>query len=132
MDKRIVFKNLDGSCGIFVPSPDCKKDLESLAVQVVPEGLEWRIVSVEEIPSDRHFRAAWTDDKSTQTVDVDIKKAIEVQKDYIRDARRPLLEDLDVRELRGEDVEAEKQILRDMPSLCDGVENLNELKKIMP
>lgn len=63
MDKRIIFKNKDGSIGIIVPT-DCGLTVEEIAKKDVPTGLSYKIVDVSEISSDRTFRNAWTiDDK---------------------------------------------------------------------
>lgn len=63
MDKRIIFKNKDGSIGIIVPT-DCGLTVEEIAKKDVPTGLSYKIVDVAEISSDRTFRNAWTiDDK---------------------------------------------------------------------
>jgi len=63
MDKRIIFKNKDGSIGIIVPAK-CNFTVEEIAKKDVPTGLSYKIVDVSEISSDRTFRNAWTiDDK---------------------------------------------------------------------
>ena len=49
MDKRIVYKNDDGTISIVVPA-DCGLTIEEIAAKDVPEG----------IPTDRTFRNAWT------------------------------------------------------------------------
>ena len=52
MTKKIVFKNVDGSCGIISASKSWGGTLEELASKDVPEGLEWRIevAGVEQVP----------------------------------------------------------------------------------
>ena len=63
MNKRIIFKNKDGSIGIIVPA-NCGLAVEEIARKDVPKGLSYKIVNVSEISSDRTFRNAWTiDDK---------------------------------------------------------------------
>jgi len=59
MDKRIVYKNDDGSVSIIVPA-DCGLTVEEIAAKDVPSGKEYHIVNVSDIPSDRTFRNAWT------------------------------------------------------------------------
>lgn len=59
MDKRIVYKNDDGTISIVVPA-DCGLTIEEIAAKDVPEGKEYHIVDVSEIPTDRTFRNAWT------------------------------------------------------------------------
>ena len=59
MDKRIVYKNDDGTISIIVPA-DCGLTIEEIAAKDVPAGKEYHIVNASDIPSDRTFRNAWT------------------------------------------------------------------------
>jgi hypothetical protein len=59
MDKRIVYKNDDGTIAIIVPA-DCGLTIEEIAAKDVPSGKEYHIVNASDIPSDRTFRNAWT------------------------------------------------------------------------
>jgi hypothetical protein len=55
MTKRIIYKTPDGGVAVIIPATTieaCMKD--------IPEGAEYAIVDVSEIPSDRTFRGAWT------------------------------------------------------------------------
>ena len=67
MDKRIIFKNTDGSVGIIVPIIESGFTLEQIAKKDVPTGLNYKIVDVSEISSDRTFRDAWTIDEAELT-----------------------------------------------------------------
>ena len=58
MDKRIVYKNDDGTISIIVPA-DCGLTIEQIAAKDVPTGKEYHIVDVADIPTDRTFRNAW-------------------------------------------------------------------------
>lgn len=58
MDKRIVYKNDDGTIAIIVPA-ECGLTIEEIAAKDVPDGKEHWIVDASEIPSDRTFRDAW-------------------------------------------------------------------------
>jgi hypothetical protein len=58
MNKRIVYKNDDGSVSIIVPA-DCGLTVEEIAAKDVPSGKEYHIVDVADIPTDRTFRNAW-------------------------------------------------------------------------
>ena len=66
MDKRIIFKNTDGSIGIIIPA-NCGLTVEQIAQKDVPTGLKYKIVDVSEISSDRTFRNAWTIDEAELT-----------------------------------------------------------------
>lgn len=59
MNKRIVYKNNEGGISIIVPA-DCGLTIEEIATKDVPQGKEYHIVDVSEIPTDRTFRNAWT------------------------------------------------------------------------
>jgi hypothetical protein len=66
MDKRIIYKNTDGSIGIIVPA-NCGLTVEQIAQKDVPTGLNYKIVDVSDISSDRTFRNAWTIDDAELT-----------------------------------------------------------------
>jgi hypothetical protein len=57
--KRIIYKNDEGGISIIVPA-DCGLTIEEIAAKDVPQGKEYHIVDVSEIPTDRTFRDAWT------------------------------------------------------------------------
>ena len=61
MDKRIVYTNDDGTIAIIIPTAEWLEThtIEELAEKDVPDGLEYHIVNVSEIPTDRTFRDAW-------------------------------------------------------------------------
>jgi hypothetical protein len=66
MNKRIIYKNTDGTIAIIIPA-DCGLTIEQIAQKDVPTGLNYKIVDVSEISSDRTFRDAWTIDDSELT-----------------------------------------------------------------
>lgn len=66
MDKRIIYKNTDGSIGIIVPA-NCGLTVEQIARKDVPNGLSYKIVNASDISSDRTFRNAWTIDDAELT-----------------------------------------------------------------
>jgi len=66
MDKRIIYKNADGTIAIIIPA-DCGLTVEQIAQKDVPTGLKYKIVNVSEISSDRTFRDAWTIDDEELT-----------------------------------------------------------------
>ena len=59
MNQRIIYKNADGTIAIIIPA-DCVLTVEQIAQKDVPTGLNYKIVNVSEISSDRTFRNAWT------------------------------------------------------------------------
>jgi hypothetical protein len=69
MNQRIIYPTDDGGVAVIVPSLNCLKEytIEQIAAKDVPFGKPYKIVSVNDIPSDRTFRNAWTIDKAELT-----------------------------------------------------------------
>lgn len=168
MNKVIVFKNLNGGCGVIHPTSNlfdpyskdrqdlrllnvdfCDFDSETgektnldaiddilnwIANKDVPSGLSYRITDISNIPNDRVFRNAWTDENPTETIDIDILKAKEIKKEEIRRDRKPLLENLDVEAIKAlstggslVEIETKKTALRDATkNLPDNLEDLKQ------
>ena len=61
MTKRIIYPTDDGGVAVIVPSSEYLEThtIEELAAKDVPAGKEYKIVDVEDIPTDRTFRNAW-------------------------------------------------------------------------
>jgi hypothetical protein len=59
--KRIIYKTVDGGVAVIVPTSEWLEShsIEELAAKDVPAGVEFQIVDVTDIPSDRTFRNAW-------------------------------------------------------------------------
>tara|TARA_R110001592_G_scaffold30409_1_gene108936 strand:- start:40 stop:261 length:222 start_codon:yes stop_codon:yes gene_type:complete len=66
-DKRIIYKNTDGSVSVIVPITNSGLTVEQIAKKDVPTGKAYKIVDVSEISSDRTFRDAWTIDEAELT-----------------------------------------------------------------
>ena len=129
---RIIYKDSDG-VKVIIPSPHYKGTMEELAKKRVPEGLTYKIVSDDSIPADRCFRNAW-DIKSGKVV-TDITKAKEIKKEIIRQERKPLLEALDIEVMKNikdpvkiDEIESQKQKLRDITNEVDNLKSIDELK----
>ena len=58
MNKRIIYPTDDGGVAIIVPA-ECGLTIEQIAQKDVPVGKPYKIVDVEDIPTDRTFRNAW-------------------------------------------------------------------------
>jgi len=74
----------------------------------------------------RVFRDAWEVDENAAVIDVNLEKAKDIWRDKIRQARKPMLEQLDTDYMRaletGADttqIIADKQVLRDAPAHPD-------------
>lgn len=63
---RIIYKNLDNSVGVIIPTQEVLKFATVLQVaeKDVPDGLPYWIVETALIPEDRTFRSAWEIDES--------------------------------------------------------------------
>ena len=60
MNQRIVYQNDEGGISIIVPAEECGLTIKEIAAKDVPQGKEYHIVDVSDIPEDRTFRNAWT------------------------------------------------------------------------
>jgi hypothetical protein len=60
-NKRIIYPTVDGGVVVLIPTSKYLEDhtIEEIAEKDVPTGVEYKIVDVSEIPSDRTFRSAW-------------------------------------------------------------------------
>lgn len=60
-NQRIIYPTDDGGVAIIVPAPEyvAEHGIEAVAAKDVPAGKPYKIVPVEDVPSDRTFRAAW-------------------------------------------------------------------------
>lgn len=69
MGQRIIFLNDEGGVSVVVPSPECLEShtIEEIALKDVPAGKPFKIVTTDDIPSDRTFRNAWEVDPSILT-----------------------------------------------------------------
>jgi hypothetical protein len=136
----IVFKNTDGQVIIITPDFTNPQILSSSLEEAVDhyskqytfinlKNLAYRVVHHDNFPllpngeHDKSFRNAWTDDNPTETIDVDMVKAIEIHKNKLRELRKPKLESLDIQyQIADEENNAEtkkeiaskKQELRDV------------------
>ena len=67
MEKRIIFKNTNGSVSVIIPFLDCGLTIEQIAAKDVPHGLPYKIVDASEIPTDRSARDLWDVDDADLT-----------------------------------------------------------------
>ena len=75
---KIIYKT---TTGVAIIHPTGELTIEEVAKKDVPAGVPYRIVNDDEVPSDRTFRNAWTDNNG---ITVDMPKA----KDIVHEARR--------------------------------------------
>ena len=60
MNQRIIYPTDDGGVAVIVPAPECGLTIEEIAAKDVPAGKQFKIIDVEDVPSDRTFRNAWS------------------------------------------------------------------------
>ncbi len=130
--KRIIYTQDNGVVAVIIPSLDWKGTLTQLAKCVVPKGIAYKIVEASTIPEDRTFREAW--ELAEKTVKVNMDKARNIHMAAIKRARNKKLADLDIEQLKGNDVATQKQKLRDLPIVLDLsiAETPDDLKIIWP
>ena len=94
------------------------------------------------IPDDRTFRNAWCDVTDEPVVDIDMAKARDIQRDRLRELRKPRLAALDIEMSRAYNrspairdvIEAKRQALRDVTQdpMIDAALTAGELKDAIP
>jgi len=156
--KRIIWKRPDGGVSITIPCEQMVEteteqeyldriehklrekhiDANGNLSPAVPD--DWvRVADLpeENCPNDRTFRNAWTWTTPDPVIDIDFDKAKEITKDRLRTERKPLLEALDIETMRNitdttklVEIEAKKQVLRDVTKKVDVCKTLDELKAV--
>ena len=131
---RIIYKTETG-IAIIHPTPEALQfmTIEEIAKKDCPVA-DYQIVEDDVIPTDRDFRGAWV---FNDNIEIDITKAQEITKDRLRAERKPLLESLDVEVMKNitnptklAEIEKEKQRLRDITKVVDGLMTVDELKAV--
>lgn len=85
MSQRIIYEDDGGGVAIIIPAPECLQNytIEQIALKDVPTGKQFKIVTTDDIPSDRTFRSAWEVDPSILTDGVGADYGIGSTKDVI-------------------------------------------------
>ena len=67
--KRIIYKTNENGVAVIIPTDEALQShtIEEIAEKDVPAGKPYKIVSVDDIPSDRTFRSAWEVDEADLT-----------------------------------------------------------------
>ena len=132
MTQAIIFTNENG--GVSVCYPTGELPIEEVQAKDTPKGS--LIVNISDLPNEHNdFFNAWV--LNGKTVTVSLTKAKELTKARLRTEREPLLTAQDVAFQRaleaGSDttaIVAEKQRLRDLPTLADQATTLDQLRSI--
>lgn len=144
-DERFDVGDLDPETipGYTLHFPDVQRDAIQKWIQPKRDAVvSVRPLDKREVPSTRWFRPAWHDRDGA--LDVDMVKARECQRDYMRIARAKAFPALDVAELSAlarrapaaevEAIEAQKQALRDAPAdpALEAAQTPAELEAVWP
>lgn len=134
MNNVIIFTNELG--GVSICKPTGEIPIEIVQLKDIPEGKQSYIVDDETLPkNDSDFFDAW--EQTNGVITVNILKAKEIKKKYLRFEREPLLIQQDIlfqraleNGLSTTEIVTEKQRLRDLPTLADSAQTLEELRLI--
>lgn len=138
--KKIVVKRADGGVSIIHPTNEATPELLERDALATAGYVSHREIDDSQLPADRVFRDAWTDDYPTDTVDVNIKKAQAIKYDTFRVLRTPLLSAADIEYLRALEagdtktqlaVAAKKKALRDITKI-ELPDDVDALAAFMP
>jgi len=69
MNQQIIYKTDNNGVAVIIPSDEALQShtIQEIAEKDVPAGKPYKIVSVDDIPSDRTFRGAWEVDEADLT-----------------------------------------------------------------
>jgi len=69
MNQRIIYQTDEGGVAVIIPTAEALQShtIQEIAEKDVPSGKPYKIVSVDDIPTDRTFRSAWEVDETTLT-----------------------------------------------------------------
>jgi hypothetical protein len=75
---RIIYRTDEGGLAVIVPSDNALAEhtIQEIAEKDVPAGKAYKIVSVDDIPSDRTFRNAWEVDEADLTDGIGADRSI--------------------------------------------------------
>ena len=133
---RIIYKTLENTVTVIVPSSSWGGTMEELARKDVPSGLEYKIVEDSAIPTDWSLRNSWEVDADFK-ISENLNKSKEITKERLRVERKPLLEEQDVLFMKAQEdgtsttaIVTEKKRLRDITKNEDSCTTTDELKAL--
>ena len=134
-DYNIVY-TINDFLVVVMPADKCDLTIEEIQAKDVPDGVTSYIVKHSDLPTDIDFQNAWV--YKDGKVEVDLTKAKEVHREYIRRERKAKFADLDIefqRALETGDtsaVVAKKQALRDATAdaAIDAALNVAQLRAL--
>ena len=75
MNKRIVYMTDDNKLAVIIPA-NSELSIEDIAKKDVPNGKDYKIIDVSDLPLDRTYRDAWV--LNDGNVEIDENKKIEL------------------------------------------------------
>lgn len=133
---RIIYKTLENTVTVIVPSSSWGGTMEELARKDVPSGLEYKIVEDSAIPTDWSLRNSWEVDADFK-ISENLNKSKEITKERLRVERKPLLEKQDVLFMKAQEdgtsttaIVTEKKRLRDITKSVDSCTTTDALKAL--
>ena len=131
MSQVIIYTNSNGNVSVTIPTGEIS--IEAVLAKDCPKGAI--IVETSSLPTDNDFYDAW--ELADGVVTVSLAKATEITKKRLRNEREPLLAAQDVAFQRAQEanadttaIVAEKNRLRDVPSLADTATTLDGLRSL--
>lgn len=128
---RIIYPTPEGGVAVIIPTESVE-----LALKDVPEGVPYEIVTADEIPSDRFFRAAWK--MGDCCIEHDLERCKEIGHQHRRAARAEEFaphDEVIAKQIPGVDAaeaEAARQAIReryaDMQTAIDAAATPEEIK----
>ena len=110
----------DSINGYTIVFPNLQEEIDKWHPTYKERVLSTRTIEKSEVPTDRYFRDAWEDNG---VVEVNMEKAKEIQRNYLRKEREPLLKELDIQYTKSletkdnqlqDEIVRQKQVLRDI------------------
>lgn len=62
MDTIVIYEKEDGGMAILYPSKNCGLSIDEIIKKDIPSGARYKKISIEDMPSDREYREAWSYD----------------------------------------------------------------------
>ena len=134
---RIIYTNESGGVSVIIPTGELS--IEEVAAKDVPAGIPYEIVTEDDIPSDRTFRAAWV--QGDCCIEHDLDKCREIGHDMRRAQRAAEfapLDELIAKQIPGADTieaEASRQVIRDryadVQDAIDAAASPDEIKEAL-
>ena len=146
MSQAIIFTENETVKVFYTSASMLAKGVEAMMARVsivAAEGTTLRATDISNIPQDREFRGAWTDQNPGETVDINMPKARDIHMDRIRRDRDGRWADFDSRysaaQRDSQDLtalDAERQGLKDAPNNAqtnvDAAADVTALKAVWP